>query len=74
MTTFNETSLALPGALDGKESACSVGGQDFIPGQEDPLEKKCYPLQYSCLENPTERGAWWATDHGVTKSQTRLGD
>ena len=30
------------------------------------------PLQYSCLENPMERGAWWATVHGVTKSQTQL--
>ena len=30
------------------------------------------PLQYSCLENPIDRGAWWATVHGVTKSRTRL--
>ena len=30
------------------------------------------PLQYSCLENPMDRGAWWATVHGVAKSQTRL--
>ena len=29
-----------------------------------------YPLQYSCLENPTDRGAWWATVHRVAKSQT----
>ena len=33
-----------------------------------------YPLQYSCLENPMDRGAWWATVRGVTKSQTRLND
>ena len=33
-----------------------------------------YPLQYSCLENPMDRGAWWATVHGFTKSQTRLSD
>ena len=32
------------------------------------------PLQYSCLENPMDRGAWWATIHGVTKSRTRLSD
>ena len=32
------------------------------------------PLQYSCLENPVDRGAWWATVHGVIKSRTRLGD
>ena len=32
------------------------------------------PLQYSCLENPMDRGAWWATVHGVAKSQTQLSD
>ena len=42
-------------------------------GQEDPLEEGvANPLQCSCLENPTDRGAWWAAVHGVTKSQTRL--
>ena len=42
-------------------------------GGEDPLEKgMAYRLQYSCLENPMDRGAWWATAHGVAKSQTRL--
>ena len=43
-------------------------------GREDPLEKEGNPLQYSCLENPMDRGSWWATVHGVTKSQTRLRD
>ena len=38
---------------------------------EDPLEKgTSYPLQHSCLENSMDRGSWWATVHGVTKSQT----
>jgi len=32
------------------------------------------PLQYSCLENPMDQGAWWATVHGVAKSRTRLSD
>ena len=43
-------------------------------GWEDPLEKKGngYPLQYSCLENPMNKEDWWATVHGVSKSQTRL--
>ena len=42
---------------------------------EDPLKKgNGYPLQYSCLENPVDRGAWWATVHGVAKGQTRLSD
>ena len=35
---------------------------------EDPLEKEYDPLQYSCLENPMDRGAWWAIVHGVTKN------
>ena len=44
-------------------------------GQEDsPGEGNGYPLQYSCLENPMDRGAWWATVHGVTKGQTQLRD
>ena len=37
-------------------------------GREDPLENN--PLQYSCLGNPMDRGTWWATDHGVAKSDT----
>ena len=41
-------------------------------GQEDPLGGYGNPLQYSCLENPMDRGGWWATVHGVTKSQTQL--
>ena len=38
-------------------------------GQEDPLEKEM-ATQYSCLENPMDRGAWWATVHGVTESES----
>ena len=42
-------------------------------GQEDPLEERIgNPLQYSCLENPMDRGAWQATVHGVARSQTQL--
>ena len=42
-------------------------------GWEDPLEKENgNPLQYSCLENPMDGGAWWATVHGVAKSRKRL--
>ena len=44
-------------------------------GREDPLEEVMItPLQYFCLENPMDRGAWWATVHGVAKSQIRLND
>ena len=39
-------------------------------GREDPLEKEVAILQNSCLENPMDGGAWWATVHGVTKSRT----
>ena len=46
-----------------------------IPGSgRSPGEGHGNPLQYSCLENPMDRGAWWATAHGVAKSQTRLSD
>ena len=45
----------------------------WIPGsRRSPGGGHGNPLQYSCLENPMDRGAWWATIHGVTKSQTRL--
>ena len=44
-------------------------------GWEDPLEKEmANPLQYSCLQNPIDGGAWWARVHGVTKSRTQLSD
>ena len=43
-------------------------------GWEDPLKGMDLPLQYSGLENPRDRGAWWATDHGIAKSWTRLSD
>ena len=61
--------MGFPGGSDGKESACSAGDPCWILGWEDPLEN-CNPLQYSCLENPMDRGAWQATAHAVTKSQT----
>ena len=42
--------------------------------EESPGEGNSYPLQDSCLENPMDGGAWWATVHGVTQSQIQLGD
>ena len=73
-----ETSLLLPGInqirfsrwLSGKESTCNAGATrcGFDPRvRKIPWKKKCNPLQYSCLENPMDRGAWWATVHGVTR-------
>ena len=57
--------LGFPGGSDGKESACNAGDPDLIPWlQRSPVEGNGYPLQYSCLENPMDRGALWATVHG----------
>ena len=54
---------------DGKESAHSVEDPGLIPGSGRlPGERDGYPLQYSCLENPMDRGAWQATVHGVPES------
>ena len=64
--------------LSGKESACNevdAGDMGSIPGLGiSPGGGHGNPLQYSCLENPVDRGAWRATVCGVTKSQTRLSD
>ena len=61
------------GGSDGKELACDVGDLGSIPGLgRSPEEGNGYPLQYCCLENSMDRGAWQATVHGVTKSQTWL--
>ena len=70
---FSRYGNGFPGGSDGKESACNAGDPGLIPGwRRSPGEKNSYPLQYSCLENPTDRGAWQTTVHGVTKSWTRL--
>ena len=45
-----------------------------LGGEDPPGEGHSNPLQYSCLENPMDIGAWWATVHGATKSQTGLSD
>ena len=56
-----------------KEFSCSVGDMSSIPGSgRSPGEENGCPLQYSCLENPMDRGAWRATVHGVAKSETQL--
>ena len=64
-----------PGGSDGKEFACNVGDAGSIPGLgRSPGEGNGNPLQYSCLENSMDRGAWQATVRGVAKTQTRLSD
>ena len=66
--------IDFPGGSNGKKSACSTGDPDSIPELgRSPGEGNGYPLQYSCLENSLDRGAWGvATDHGVAKSRTQL--
>ena len=60
-----------PGSLDGRESACNAGDLASIPGSgRSPGEGNGNPLQYSCLENPMDRGTQWATVYGAAKSQT----
>ena len=67
--------LGFPGGSDGKESACNAGGLGSVPGWERlPGGGHGNPLQYSFLENSVDRGVWWATVHGVKKSQTQLSD
>jgi len=66
--------LGFPGGSVGKESACKAGDAGdvgSIPGSErSPGGGHGNPLQYSCLKNPMDRGAWWATVHRVEKSRT----
>ena len=63
------------GGSDGKTSAYNAGDPGSIPGSgRSPGEGNGNPPQYSCLENPMEGGSWWATVHGVAKSQTGLSD
>ena len=66
----------LPRWLSGKEFTCNAvatGDMGSIPGWRRPLGGgHGKPLQYSCLEKPMDRGAWWATVHGVTESWAQL--
>ena len=67
------TVWGLPGWLIGKEPTCHAGDANSIPGlARAPGGGHGDPLQYSCLENPTDGGTWWAMVPGVTKSWTRL--
>ena len=64
--------MGFPGGSDGEESTYNAGDLRSVPGSgRSPGEGNGNPLQYSCLKNPTDRGAWWATVHGVAKSQTQ---
>ena len=65
--------MGLPGGSYCKESACNVGDRNLMLRLgRSPGEEHGNPLQYSHLENPMDRGAWWAMVHGVAKSWTQL--
>ena len=67
--------MAFPGGSDSKASAYNAGDPDSIPGSgRSPGEGNGNPLQYSCLENPMDGGAWLATVHGVAKNWTQPSD
>ena len=64
--------MDFPGGSNGKEPACKVGDLSLIPRLgRSPGEGNSHPLQYSCLENSMDRGAWQAIVYRVAKSQTR---
>ena len=72
---ISKSVTGFPGGSDGKASAYNAGDPDLIPGSgRSPGKGNGNPLQYSCLENPMDGVAWWATVHGVAKSWTRLSD
>ena len=63
--------VGFPGSSMVKNPSANAGDMSLIPGLgRSPGEGNGNPLQYSCLENPMDRGAWWSTVHGVGKSQT----
>ena len=68
-------SFGFPGSSVNKESACNVGDPGSIPGSgRSSGDGNGNRLQYSCLENPMDRGVWQATVHGILSSQTQLSD
>ena len=74
---FHNTEVfdGLPRWFSGKESACDTGDAGLIPGLgRSPAKGNGNPCQYSCMGNPMDREAWWATVCGAAKSQTRLRD
>ena len=63
--------LGFPGGSDSKESTCNTGDLGSIPElRRSSGEGNGYPLQYSCLENPMDRGAWQASLHGKAEPDT----
>ena len=75
LNTFNISLGASLGGSVVKNPPVKAGDLDLIPGSgRSPGEGNGNPLQYSCLKNPMDRGAWQAAVHGFTKNRTRLND
>ena len=71
LTGCYRVTSGFPGSTDGKESTCIGGDLGSIPGLgRSPGKGNGNALQYSCLENAMDRGAWWATVHGTAKHMT----
>ena len=69
------TLSSFPSGSDDKESACNARDQGWIPGSgRSPGEENGYPLQFFCMEDPVDRGAWQATVNEVAKSQILMND
>ena len=74
-SSYSSAESSYTAGSDGEESACDAGDPGSITGSgRSPGEGNGNLLWYSCLENSMDRGAWWATVHGVAKSQTRMSD
>ena len=70
-TLLLQNTRGFPGGSDGKQSTCNAGDLGSIPGSGGSTgEGNGNPLQYSCLENPMDRGVWQATVHGIKESNT----
>ena len=72
---FKKNIQGFPGGSNDKEASCSAGDPGLIPESgRFPGDGNGYPVQYSGLENPINRGAWRATVHEVTRHETQLSD
>ena len=75
MGLTDTTTMGFPGGSEVKASACNVGDLGSIPGLgRSPAERNGNPLQYYCLVNLMDGGAWWAKVQGVARSRIRLSD
>ena len=75
ITDYCANNEGFPGGSVVKNPPANVGDVGSIPGLgRSPREGNGNPLQYTCLENLMDRGAWWAAVHGITKSRAQLSD